>query len=61
MFTFREILLDNQRQRIFPKRWEVSLNRFVFSIGLNPKRQIEIIRGLQSLTGAQARPTGLGS
>ena len=40
-FTCGEISLDNERQRIFPDRWEVSLNRFVSSIGLNPNRQIE--------------------
>jgi hypothetical protein len=37
-FTCGEISLDNERQRIFPDRWEVSLNRFVSSIGFNPKR-----------------------
>jgi hypothetical protein len=40
-FSCGEISLDNEPQRIFPDRWEVSLNRFVSSIGLNPNRQIE--------------------
>jgi hypothetical protein len=40
-FTCGEISLDNERQRIFPEKWEVSLSRFVSSIGLNPKPQIE--------------------
>jgi hypothetical protein len=40
-FACGEISLDNEHQRIFPERWEVRLSRFVSSIGLNPKRQIE--------------------